>query len=167
MTETVYPLIFTYGDTVAGNGFLAGVIVTGTALITKEEDGKWWMYGVRPAALADRGQTPPECFSAFRERYKTVLFDIAEESDSFESFRAKVEQFFYEPDEQEERRWADAYLLIRSGQVVLEEPFSQLKKDSPESRPTSISVARLDKTNRFMATDNTLDTDVIPEVQAA
>src|SRR5688572_16408119 len=163
MTDTMYPLIFTYGDAIAGNGFLAGVIVTGTALSIKEEGGEWWMYGVRPAGLADRGQTPKEAFIAFRERYRTVLFDIAEESESFEDFRTKVEQFFYEPDEEEERRWAEAHHLLRSGKVVIEEPFSTLKKDSPDSRPTSISVARLDKNNRFMATDNTVDTYVIPE----
>src|SRR4030095_1803856 len=114
----VFPLIFTYTDTVVGNGFLAGITVTGTAVIAKEDDDKWWMYGVRPSGIADRGQTEQEAFKAFRERYKVVLFDMAEEAKDFEDFRKTVESFFYEPDEHEEQRWAEAHHAIRSGKLV-------------------------------------------------
>ncbi len=46
-----YPVMFTVRDTVSGNGFLAGITLTGRALMTREADGKWWVYGVRPVPL--------------------------------------------------------------------------------------------------------------------
>ena len=100
---TCYPLIFTYRDAVSGNGFLAGVTVTGRALITRE-DGKWWMYGVRPAGIAETGNTPNETFLSFRQRYSAVLFDIAAEAETFEAFKEEVERFF-----QSLKRWRRNY----------------------------------------------------------
>ena len=47
-----YPVMFTLRDTVSGNGFLAGITLTGRALMKREDDEKWWIYGVRPAAIA-------------------------------------------------------------------------------------------------------------------
>jgi hypothetical protein len=156
-----YPLMFTFRDAISGDGFLAGVTVLGKALMMKEEN-EWSIYGVRPAGIAESGETPVETFAHFRDRYKSVLFDIAEESKSFEDFRQEVERFFYELDEEEERRWAEAFQLIRSGSVVPEPPFSKLPKESPESRPSLVTVERLDITKRFMATDNVPDTFIIP-----
>jgi hypothetical protein len=168
MTEAaiVYPLIFTYRDAVSGNGFLAGVTITGRALM-RHEDEKWWMYGVRPAGIAEAGNTPNETFLSFRQRYSAVLFDIAAESESFEAFREEVERFFYEADNAEEQLWAEAHLLFKSGKVTPEEPFAALKKDSPETRPAVISVARLDNAQRFSATDNVPDTVYIVPPAAA
>lgn len=157
---THYPLIFTVRDTVSGDGFLAGVTLSGRALMVHEQDdGKWWIYGVRPGALAETGNTPQETFSRFRNSYKTVLFDIAEEVSNFEEFKQEVERFYYEPDEEEERRWMAAFLALRSGEVVPEPPFfSELPKEPPEKRPTQIAVERLDKANsRYTTTDNVPD----------
>ncbi len=44
-----HPMMFIFRDTISGNGFLAGITLSGRALMM-EEDGKWWMYGVRPGA---------------------------------------------------------------------------------------------------------------------
>ena len=164
MNESIrYPLIFTYRDAVSGKGFLAGVTVTGKALIAKE-DGQWWMYGVRPAGIAETGKTPDETFLHFRERYRYVLFDIAGECETFDQFRKEVEKFFYEADTDEERRWLEAHLEIRSGKITPEEPFAGLKKEAPETRPAGISVVNLDneQQQRLMPTDNIPDTYIMP-----
>ena len=156
-----YPVLFTFRDAISGNGFLAGITVTGQALIVKEDDDKWWMYGVRPASIAEFGDTPGEVFSNFRKSFKEVLFDVADEVSEYAQFEKEVDRFFYEPDHIEERRWHTAYCLFRDGKVQPEAPFfSALPKQSPDSRPTSLSVTRLDNVTmqaRYSATDNVQD----------
>ena len=163
MSETIhYPLMFTFRDTISGNGFLAGITLSGRALAL-QEDGEWWIYGVRPGAIAETGDTPQETFQRFRNRYRDVLFDMAIERRDFDSFRTEVERFFYEPDPEEERRWEDAVGAICSKQVVPEKPFSELPREALETRPTQITVERLDAANRrFMPSDNISDTYLIP-----
>jgi hypothetical protein len=154
--------MFTFRDAVSGEGFLAGITLSGRSLMV-DEDGKWWMYGVRPGALAEVGDTPQETFSAFRNRYKEVLFDIASECKDFEAFKREVERFFYEPDPEEERRWEDAVACIRSGNLVPPPAFSGLPREEPETRPSQIAVERLDGTSRrFKPTDNVPDTYLVP-----
>lgn len=164
MTETgmKHPLMFAFRDMISGEGFLAGITLSGRSLMV-EEDGKWWMYGVRPGAIAEAGETPQETFLRFRNRYKEILFDIAGECGTFESFKQEVERFFYEPDPDEERRWEDGVKEIRSGNLTPPPPFSELPKQAPERRPTQISVERLDgEASRFMPTDNVPDTYLTP-----
>src|SRR5437899_788944 len=72
-----HPIMITLQDAISGNGFLAGVTLSGRALMRKEDDGKWWMYGVRPAAIAESGNSPEDTFLRFRTRYKETLLDIA------------------------------------------------------------------------------------------
>jgi len=156
--KNYYPLLFTFRDVVSGNGFLSGITLSGRMLMFKEDDGKWWAYGVRPAAIAASGEIPQEAHFNFKNRYKEVLYDFAQEAASFESFRNQVENFYYEPDEEEERIWEAAVQAIRSGTLVPEEPFSNLPKQAPETRPSSISVQRLDQAiTRYAATDNVPD----------
>src|ERR1700756_2007962 len=71
-----YPMMFTVRDTVTGSGYLAGVTLSGNALLCREEDGKWWFYGVRPGAISECGTTPEEAFLRFRNTYKNLLFDM-------------------------------------------------------------------------------------------
>lgn len=159
-----HPLMFTLRDAVSGNGFLAGVTLTGRALMTKESDGKWWVYGVRPGAIAETGSTPEEAFLRFRNSYKNVLFDMAEDAANYESFRATVENFYFQPDPEEEERWQTAFHAIRSGAFVLNEEFlAKLPKVAPETRPTQLQVARLDaQAQRYMPTDNVPDYFALP-----
>src|SRR5580704_701695 len=86
-----YPVMFTVRDTVSGTGYLAGITLSGRAVMCLEDDGKWWMYGVRPGAIAETGNTPEEVFLRFRNTYKNLLFDLAEQSSTFEAFREAVE----------------------------------------------------------------------------
>jgi len=156
-----YPLMFTLWDAVSGNAFLAGVTLTGRALMVKESENDWWIYGVRPAAIAETGSTPEEACLRFHNRYKKVLFDISEESSDYEVFKKSVEDFYFQPDVEEETRWEDARKALRGAEVIPEKPFSELPKESPESRPPQIAVARLDKLKRFQSSDNVPDTFVM------
>lgn len=164
-----YPVMFTLRDTVSGNGFLAGITLTGRALMMREKDGKWWMYGVRPGAIAENGSTPEEAFLRFRNAYKNLLYDFAEDAASYELFRHNVEHFYLQPDKEEEANWLAAFYALRSGKVIPDEAFfAQLPKEDPEKRPTQIMVLRLDKENaRYTPTDNIPDYVSVPQMAKA
>jgi hypothetical protein len=160
MTQAVelleHPMMITLQDAVAGNGFLAGVTLYGRALMRKEDDDKWWMYGVRPAAIAESGQTPEEAFLRFRSVYKETLLDIAQDAATFEIFNAQVNRFFDEPDTDDEdaRLWEQALAAIRADNIAPPEPFQKLPRESPESNPSKIEIERLDRKRRFTPKDN-------------
>lgn len=99
----------------------------------RQEDDKWWMYGVRPAAIAESGETIEEAFSRFRNSYKEVLFDLAQQIIRFDDFKTAVEQFFYETDEdgEDERLWEEA-LRVRATNCTPPEPFAKLPREAPE-----------------------------------
>lgn len=164
-----YPVIMTLRDSVAGNGFLASVTLSGRALFMREDDGKWWVYGVRPAAIAESGNTPAEAFSNFRNAYKNVLFDFASDAATFDYFRHEVEKFYEQLDKEEEDNWLGAFYALRSRKVVPEEQFfTQLPKEDPETRPTQITVERLDRQNaRYAPVDNVPDYVAVPQMAKA
>lgn len=129
----------------------------------QHEDERWWMYGVRPAGIAESGDSPQETFLRFRNRYKEVLFDIATECKTFDTFKLEVERFFYEPDLEEEQAWEDALNQIRSNELEPPPPFSDLPREKPENRPSQITVERLDgECKRFMPSDNVPDSYYVP-----
>jgi hypothetical protein len=88
-----HPIMLTLQDSISGNGFLARITMSGRTLMRKEDDGKWWMYGVRPAGIAASGENIEDAFLRFRSRYKEILFDIAQESRAFEDFSSEVDAF--------------------------------------------------------------------------
>lgn len=151
--------MFTFRDVISGDGFLAGITLSGRALLT-EEDGEWWLYGVRPGGIAETGGTPQETLLRFRNRYREALFDIAADCRDFEAFRQEVERFFYEPDIEEERRWENAAIAARAGRLIPPHRLS-LPTEVPELRPSQIAVERLDGASqvrpRFMPADNVPD----------
>ncbi len=160
MNESIhYPLLFAYKDCIAGNGFIASVVVSGRALMFRE-DGDWWMSGVQPAAIIECGDTPEETAIHFRDRYKTVLFDIAAEASGFGDFKSEVEQFFNQTEAEIADSWQKAFELIRSGEVTPKEPFSKLPKQAPEARETEIKVLIVDP-GTVSPTDNMLDMALI------
>jgi predicted RNase H-like HicB family nuclease len=165
-----HPIMLTLRDAVSGDGFLASITLSGRALMRREDDGKWWMYGVRPAGIAASGDSIEEAFSQFRKTYTEVLFDIAQEKRVFEDFKAEVESFFYEADvnDEDEQLWEKALTAIRAGEAAPPDEFSKLPRESPETKPTQISVERLDRENRrFMPSDNVSDTYSVPMAHAA
>lgn len=161
-----HPIMITLQDTISGDGFLAKVTMSGRTLM-RQDEGKWWMYGVRPAAIAESGCTVDEAFLRFRQAHKEVLFDIAHDSKSFAEFRNEVERFFNEGDA-DEQAWDNALQAIRRANIAPPDPFSKLPRQSPEARPPRIEVERLDgQIKRFVASDNVTDTYSVPEVRAA
>ena len=139
----LHPLIFTLQDVVTGCGFLAGIVVTGKAVM-EYEDGKWWMYGVCPGAIAGSGTTPNEAFTDFRNRYKEVLFDIAEECKGFVRFQADVKDFYSE-DKQESARWDHALDTLRKNEDSVAEPFRSMPRKHPGEYELRIQIDRLEK----------------------
>ncbi len=133
----------------------------------QEEDGKWWMYGVRPAAIAESGCTVDEAFLRFRQAHTNVLLDIVQESKNFDEFRTEVERFFNDADV-DEHAWEDALKTVRSGHMTPPEPFSKLPRQSPDSRPPRIEVERLDgKIKPFATSENVAVTYSVADKQAA
>jgi predicted RNase H-like HicB family nuclease len=164
-----YPVMFTLKDAVSGNNFLASITLTGRALMQRDDEGKWWMFGVRPGAIAESGTTPEECFLRFRAAYKNLLFDFAEEASDFAIFRRSVEDFYNQPDADEQNEWLAAFNALRSGKAIPEEPFfAKLPKEDPEKRPTQLTVDRLDMGKlRHMPADNVPDYVAGPQLAKA
>jgi hypothetical protein len=136
---TRYPVLFSFRDLIAGNGFVAGVAVHGRALLIDEGDG-FWMYGVNPGGVAAGGQTPNEAQAEFRKGYRTVLFDAAAEAPDFESFRREIEAFFEETNSPTEKEWEDAVQDVRDGKVVAD----WLSAKPAESLPMRLDVVLLE-----------------------
>jgi hypothetical protein len=162
-----HPILITLQDTISGDGFLARITVSGRTLMRQETDGKWWMYGVRPAAIAESGGTVDEAFLRFRQAHTQVLLDVVQESKDFDDFRAEVERFFNESDG-DEQAWEDALKAVRDGHTAPPEVFSKLPRQSPDSRPPRIEVERLDgKIKPFTVSDNVTVTYSVADKQAA
>ena len=150
-----YPFMFNLREAVTGQGFLAGVTIAGRSLMLKEDE-QWWMYGVRPGAVAENGATPKETFLSYMETLRMVLRDLAADSKTYSDFRKEVERFFHQEDAVEEERWEAARLKLRSGQAEVDKLDWKLPKESPERRPAQITVLRLDsiRGKRLRPTDN-------------
>jgi predicted RNase H-like HicB family nuclease len=141
-----HPIMLTLQDSISGNGFLARITMSGRTLMRHEDDGKWWMYGVQPAAIAASGDNIDEAFRNFRAAYWQILADMAQESTSFEEFDAQVRRFFDEndADNEDERLWEAALGAIRGIACEPPAPFSKLPRRSPEQNPSFIRVERVD-----------------------
>ena len=126
------PFLFSYRDTLFGNGFVVHVEAkNGRALCVHEEDG-WWMYGVNPGGMAANGADPHAAHAAFRKTFSDVLLDIAKDTRSFDEFRAQVEAFFEATNAGYEPEWREAAAAVRAGRVS-RGGFSVAPADSPRS----------------------------------
>ena len=152
MSELIHlhPLVFTLQDVVTGCGFLAGIVVTGKAVMERE-DGKWWMYGVCPGGIAASGDTPNEAFVDFRNRYKEALFDIAEECGGFLVFRKAVQEFFVE-DKQESSRWDTALKILRENEDGISDPFKNVPRKHPGDDQLGVTIDRLENKKKSTLT---------------
>jgi len=113
---THYPILFGFRDLVAGNGFLAGVSVNGRALLMEDEVLGHWMYGVNPGGLSAGGKDVGEAQRAFRETYRTVLFDVAADAAGFAEFDKEVRRIFYQTGGFLSE-WEEAVQDVRAGKV--------------------------------------------------
>ena len=134
---TQYPLLFTYRDTLFGNGFLVEVqAINGRALCVRESNDEYWVYGINPGGLAAHGEDPAAAHAAFRKTFSHILVDLAQGSDSFEAFQTAVRTFFDETNEGYETEWRNAVHAVRRGEVSLENI-----QTVPANSPRSITVS--------------------------
>ena len=155
-----HPILITLQDAVAGNGFLARITLFGRTLM-RQEDGKWWMYGVQPAAIAASGDSIAEAFLNFKNSYQAILFDIAQDSQDFSTFKVEVERFFNEADadNEDERTWYQSLNTIRTNNCLTPDEFSGLPRKTAESAPSKLTVDRVDakEKTKFTPKDNVAD----------
>ena len=127
--ETVYiPLFFTYRDQIFGNGFMADVISHGRVLAATE-DNEHWVYGVQPGSFAATGDDPTDAFTAYRESFRNVLFDLADEAESSQDFKKAVKRMFSEVNSLREQEWKSAVEEVRAGKLELD-----IKREDAETQ---------------------------------
>ncbi len=112
-----YPLIFGLRDLVQGEGYLAVVVVEGRALMHEEDDGSFWIEGVNPSGFSAVGASSADALEDFRRSYRSVLFDIAFDSPSFEELEKGVKAFFDGSPASVVREWDEAVSDVRAGRT--------------------------------------------------
>jgi len=133
-----YPLLFSYRDLIAGNGFVAGVEMRGRVVLAQEDDGAW-MYGVQPGGIAGGNAQREVAYRRFKESYLSVLFDIAAEAKTFKQFEKAVREFFGEINEPNARDWQAALAEVRRRPTSL----AGLPSLKAESQPPRLRVVLL------------------------
>jgi hypothetical protein len=124
-----FPLLFRLHTPVIGNGFIADVDMRGRVLLTtpgSSEERRFWLDGVMPGGVAAGGDTIPEAHVELQNSIRGILSEIAEESGDFGTFKAQVEAFFDEVDQEDSRRWFAAVEAVRAGDCGAD--FVRLKK---------------------------------------
>jgi hypothetical protein len=140
LSAATYPLVFTFQHPIMGNGFIAYVVTKGRVLLSDEGDGDLWMSGVQPGGIAGGGHERAEALGEFKKGYLSVLFDIAEESVSYEDFEVAAKAFFAEKNDENERTWLAAVKAVRAGQLSL----PGLKSENTDQWVDKIEVTRVD-----------------------
>jgi len=131
------PLLFTYRDTLFGNGFVVEVRArNGRALCAREPDG-FWMYGVNPGGMAAVGENPDSAHAAFRRTFSNILVDLAFETPSLEAFRGAVQKFFDETNDGYEPEWLEAVQAVRDHKITAV-GIPQAPADSPRAIAVTI-----------------------------
>ena len=151
-----FPLIYGFRELVAGAGFVAGVTVSGRALVKQEEDG-WWVYGVEPGGIAERGDNKQEAYLNFKQSLREVLADSAVLNSSFQSFRADVEDLGRQRNEVWAAEWEIAREALRTGELKPEGAFAELPRETGAVL-TGISALELPKPT---AEDNAVETTLL------
>lgn len=133
------PLLFKFQKIIFGNGFIAGVRMSGRAMLV--EDGEEvWINGVNPSTLAGGGRTREEAFADFRRGWSQVLVDIAAECKSLEEFRARASEFLAAETEEITAEWCNALKELRARGGADDVQLRQVKA---ESQPPQWSVAEI------------------------
>lgn len=137
----VFPILFQFRDIIAGNGFLARVLVDGRALLTVEDDGDQWVYGVQPGPVSGGASDASTALNEFKMRYQSVLFDIAGDAKTFAEFDREVRAFFNSVDAKDQAEWDAALDAVRKTNASLNE----LPTIKAETVPSRIEVSEVVK----------------------
>jgi len=116
-----YPLIFgPHGGLVAGNGFIAHIVIRGRCLLEQTAKDFVSVFGVNPGAVAGDGADMGEAYRDLLENVKLNVLSIADEADDFDEFKALVEDFVYGTNRPYEALWQAAVAAVRAGEIDLE-----------------------------------------------
>lgn len=149
-----FSLVFSFRDNISGNGFVASVaIVNGRGVLCSEDDAgaAFWLYGAQPGGLAGGGADARAALSDFRERYRSVLFDIASEAPSFFEFERDVRAFLEQQNDEVAAEWSSLHEEAKKNGVQLEAFVVQRVDASPE-----VKIVELDA-QRTVPTFNAMD----------
>jgi hypothetical protein len=125
----LYPLVFSFRNLIAGNGYVAAVAMDGRVILAEgvtfgDENEETWMFGVQPGDVAGDASGDRQklaAFTAFKKNYDNVLLDIAAEATSFEEFKTKATEFFSGVNPPNLADWERARIEVRSGNLSLDD----------------------------------------------
>ena len=137
MTLKQLPLFFSFREIVIGDGFLAGVSMNGRALL--EEGEETWISGAAPVGFAGGGLDRTAAFVEFRRAWVEVLFDIANETASFDEFKQKCDEFLDSSVEALTKEWEAALEDVRRKNYV--DP--SLRSLPADDQPLTFEVVKL------------------------
>lgn len=153
---TSYPVLFGYRDVIPGRNFVAFIKTDGRALLTREASG-YWLFGVYPGGIAGGGKEIAEASLELKKSYLSVLFDIAEDAESFEAFKHQVECTLSQRNLPAEREWDAAHTQVKDGRLST----TELPRRDASSAPPCIEVLRIEETaERDPAQFNRFDTPI-------
>lgn len=135
----LYPLVFSFRDIIAGNGYVATVAMDGRVVLAEENDQDVWMFGVQPGGIAGGDRQKETAFVEFQNSYSSVLYDFAAEATSFDEFKEKVTAFFSEINGPNLVDWESSLAEVRARNVTL----PNLAKVSSDSRVPSLRIEKV------------------------
>ena len=136
----LYPLVFSFRDLIAGNGYVATVAMDGRVVLSEDETQETWMFGVQPGGIAGGDRQKAVALKEFKTSYLSVLYDIAAEATSFDQFKNKVMEFFGEVNAPNLADWNQALAEVRGGTLSLPD-FTKVKSDARMPNLTIEKVA--------------------------
>lgn len=155
------PLLFTFKKLVIGKGFIAGVMMSGRALL-EEEDNEVWISGVAPVGITGGGPSRDDAFAEYRKRWVSVLFDIAADAESFSDFQAQCSEFLTSSLPHLTEEWELALREVRKKKYT----DATLRTESADKQPVHHEIVELEPSS-FTPGDNVLDQDPDSGVKAA
>lgn len=134
-----YPLFFTHGRFVAGQGFMARVEMNGRCILEQTADDFWSVFGLNPGAAAGQGDCKDVAFRDFLDNVQFVVKAFAEDAASFEEFDALVTEFFTATNPTSESEWHDAVRRVRAGELSRED----FERQADAEVPPRLSIAQV------------------------
>lgn len=114
---SAWPLIFNFRAPILCDGFIARVELRGRLLARAEHDAVW-LDGVNPGALALSAPSINTAGLELHSALTAVFVDFAEEHTSFDEFKAAVEQFFHDTDDDSVQEWQEAVSAVQQGLIT-------------------------------------------------